>query len=273
MTAADTASQVPELLRAIEGGFARMGKTPDDVTLDNLAPVDEFHVRGREATLELIAAAGFEPGMQVLDLGSGVGGPARVLAAGSDVQVTGIDLNADHCETATRLAEWVGLGDRVSFRQGDVTALPFEDAAFDGAMTVHVGMFVANKKALYAEAARVLKPGARFAIYDAFAVRGAEMFYPVPWASAFDADHALSLTEMTTALDAAGFDVTITRDVTAEAGVWAEATLERLAAAGGPPPVGLHLVVGPDLPVLVKNAADSLARGALAFHQIVCTRR
>ena len=273
MTALDATTHVPELLRAIEAGFARMGKTPDDVTLDNLASVDEFHVRGREATLELIAASGFERGMHVLDLGSGVGGPARVLAAGSGVRVTGIDLNADHCDTAARLAEWVGLDDRVSFQQGDITALPFEDAAFDGAWTVHVGMFVADKAALYAEAARVLKPGARFAIYDAFAVRGGEMTYPVPWAAGSDDDHAMELPDMTAALDAAGFDVTTTRDVTAEAGVWAEATLERLAAAGGPPPVGLHLVVGPDLPVLVKNAADSLARGALAFHQIVCARR
>ena len=273
MTAIETTADAPDLVRAIEAGFAQTGKSPDDVTLDDLASVDEFHVRGREATLELVEAADFARDMNVVDLGSGVGGPARVLAARSGARVTGIDLNGDYCETATRLAAWVGLGDRVSFRQGDVTALPFEDAAFDGAWTVHVGMFVADKAALYGEAARVLKPGARFAIYDAFAVPGAEMTYPVPWAASSDKDFALSLQDMTAALDAAGFDVVAITDVTAAAGVWAKATVERLAASDGPPPVGLHLVVGPDLPVFVKNATDSLARGAAAFHHIVCARR
>ena len=249
MSDVNIAADVPTLLSAIEAGFARMGKSPEDVTLDNLAPVDEFHVRGLAATLELIEASGFEPGMHILDLGSGVGGPARVLATRSGVRVTGIDLNADHCDTATRLAEWVGLGDRVSFQQGDVTALPFEDAAFDGAWTAHVGMFVADKRALYAEAARVLKPGARFAIYDAFAVRGGEMTYPVPWAAASGEDHTLSLPDMTAALDAAGFEVTATQGCDRRSGRLgrgdAGASRRRWrSAAGRPSPRGRARLAG-----------------------------
>ncbi len=140
------------------------GKDLKNLTTAGMATV--VHIRGRKATLELAAQMKLGAGSHVLDIGSGLGGPARTLAETYGCRVTGIDLTPAFCAAAAAMSTWVGLGNLTSFKQGDATKLPFADRQFDAAMTIHVAMNIAAKDRMYAEARRVLKPGGIFAVYD-----------------------------------------------------------------------------------------------------------
>ena len=168
----DLASQIAESLRSA-------GKDISRLTTADLAAVDEFHIRDRKATLELAQSLNLSATTLVLDIGSGLGGPARTLAETYGCRVTGIDLTQAFCDAAATLSGWVGLSDRVTFQQGDATSLPFADAHFDAAMTIHVAMNIASKDQMYAEARRVLKRGSRFGVYDILQGEGGEMLFPV----------------------------------------------------------------------------------------------
>ena len=165
---------------AIAESLRKAGKDPGKLTPTDLATVDEFHIRGRQATLELAQSLKLTAASRVLDIGSGLGGPARTLAEVYGCHVTGIDLTKAFCDAATTLSDWVGLGDRVTFLQGDATHLPFPDGMFDAAMTIHVAMNIHRKDRMYAEARRVLRPGSRFAVYDVLQGEGGEVLFPVP---------------------------------------------------------------------------------------------
>ena len=133
----------PDLERAIEAALVASGKNLDQLTPDDLAPVDEFHTGGRQATIELAAHMAIAPEMHLLDVGCGIGGPSRYFARAHGCRVKGIDLTADYVRTAARLAQRVGLGDRVEYRQASALALPFAPETFDGAYMLHVGMNIA----------------------------------------------------------------------------------------------------------------------------------
>lgn len=170
------------ILDAIKAGLRESGKELGRLVPEDLAPVDEFHIRGREATLELALRAGITPGLRVLDVGCGLGGSARYLATEHRCSVTGIDLTHDFVEVARALAEMVGLRDAVHFRQGSALALPFDDGAFDIAWTEHAQMNIADKRTFYAEIARVPAPCGRLVFHDIFQGGGGEPYFPVPWA-------------------------------------------------------------------------------------------
>ena len=157
-----------DLVSAIEAGLAATGKAPNEATIDDLGPVDEFHVGGRPATLALCEQLGLAGGaeLSVLDIGCGIGGTARCLASNFDCRVTGIDLTPAYVEAARTLSGWTGLTGRVTFEAGSALAMPFPDDSFDVAVMLHVGMNIEDKAALFAEAARVLRPGGRFGVYD-----------------------------------------------------------------------------------------------------------
>jgi ubiquinone/menaquinone biosynthesis C-methylase UbiE len=171
-----------KLADAIAQKLQSAGKDLNKLTTTDLAAVDEFHIRGRKATLELGEKMNLNARSHVLDIGSGLGGPARTLAETHHCRVTGIDLTQAFCDAAAAMSDWVGLGGRVSFKQGDATSLPFEKQTFDAAMTIHVAMNIAAKDKMYLEARRVLKPGGIFAVYDVLQGEGGEVLYPVPWA-------------------------------------------------------------------------------------------
>ena len=171
------------LIRAITEGLAGLGRTPQSVTPDELSPVDEFHVGGRQATEELMQQLHLAKDVRVLDVGSGLGGPARFVASRYGSRVTGIDLTAEYVETARTLTEWTGLGERLSFHHGSALDTPFADAEFDSAYMLHVGMNIPDKKALFREVSRVLKAGGLFAVYDVMKTGDAPLAFPVPWAS------------------------------------------------------------------------------------------
>jgi ubiquinone/menaquinone biosynthesis C-methylase UbiE len=150
-----------DLGAAIVAALGAAGKDPNTLTPDDLAPVDQFHIRGQEATLELVRLAELEPGAHVLDVGGGLGGPARTLAVTVGCRVTVLDLTEEYCRVGADLTQRAGLADRVSFRHGDALALPFEAGSFDAVWTQHSSMNIADKEALYREAHRVLRPGGR----------------------------------------------------------------------------------------------------------------
>ncbi|HLK18951.1 MAG TPA: methyltransferase domain-containing protein, partial [Bryobacteraceae bacterium] len=183
----DTISKVQEHYRAagltarIRSALAAIPGEEQALTVAQLAPLDQFHTRGILATAELAGAAEIEASTRVLDLGCGVGGPARYLAATFGCHVTGIDLSHDFIEAGAYLTERCGLADRVKLRIGDALHPPFEDGVFDAVFLLHVAMNIEDRDALYAGARRVLARGGRLVIFDVVRRGGGEI-YPVPWA-------------------------------------------------------------------------------------------
>ncbi|HUT49429.1 MAG TPA: methyltransferase domain-containing protein [Alphaproteobacteria bacterium] len=165
---------------AIRAALAAAGKDPVALAPGDLAPVDEFHIGGHEATEHLAQTLKITPGMHLLDIGCGIGGAARYFAAASGARVTGIDLTDEYVAVATALADWVGLSGQVSFRQASALDLPFDAGTFDGAAMLHVGMNIADKARLFTEAARTLKPGGRMGVYDVMRIGEGALAYPVP---------------------------------------------------------------------------------------------
>jgi ubiquinone/menaquinone biosynthesis C-methylase UbiE len=262
-TGADRARVILAALRAA-------GLDPDDLTVDDLAPIGEFHIRGREATVELGRALGLGAGQRVLDVGSGIGGASRYFAAACGARITGVDLTPEYCRLAQRFAAATGLADRLDYRSGSALAMPFEDAAFDAAYTQHVAMNVADKPALYAEVARVLKPGAVFGIYDVLQGAGGAAIYPTPWADDGSTSFLATPDEMRELLEAAGFRIESWRDTTAAGRAFFETALVRIAESG-PPPLRLHLLL-PDFRPRAENMLRGLAEDRLDVIEIVCRK-
>lgn len=256
---------------AILQALAGMGKDLDNLVPEDLAAVDEFHVRGRAATLEMAPRLGLDGGKTVLDVGSGIGGPSRLLAAAHGCHVTGLDLTGEYCEVATMLAERTGLSHLVDFRQGNALDMPFEDAAFDVEVTQHMAMNIPAKDTLYAEMFRVLKPGGLLGLYDVLAGSGGEVYFPVPWAWEPSISHLASPEELRELLQGAGFEVLHWRDTTREGREWFR---ERVKAArqGGPPPLGFHLLLGADWPEMARNQLRNLEENRIALVETVCRK-
>ena len=208
------------LLAKIAGDVRNAGLDLDNLRAAELESIDEFHFRGRDATLELLGQLHLPQGSKVLDIGSGLGGVARTIAEEAEVHVTGVDLTREFCDAASAISEWVGLSDKTEFIQADATHLPFPDQHFDGAVTVHVAMNISDKAALYTEARRVLKPGARFGLYDILQGEGGEVLYPAPWASEPSISHLATPDEMRVHLTAAGFEILAETDTTRESLDW-----------------------------------------------------
>lgn len=245
-----------DLSEAIAASLRRAGKDVGGLGTADLATVDEFHIRGRKATLEIARLLNLTTASSVLDIGSGLGGPARTLAETCGCHVTGIDLTPEFCEAASTLSRWVGLGERTRFQQGDATSLPFGDAAFDAAMTIHVAMNIAAKDRMYAEARRVLKPGARFVVYDVLQGEGGDVLYPVPWAREPSISHLATPDTMPSLLQGAGFRLIETQDSTEESQSWFEAMAQRLASAA--PAVTFQAFLGNDFPAMARNQVRNL---------------
>ncbi len=261
-----------ELLAAIRDGVARLGKTPATVTVDDLAPVDEFHVGGRQASEHILGQLGLTQGQHVLDVGCGLGGSARFAAIRYGCQVTGLDLTEEFVTTGQVLCDWVGLADRVALRQGSAVAMPFDAEAFDGAYMLHVGMNIADKDRLCEEVHRVLRPGASFGIYDLMRKGEGELAYPVPWAPTPEISVVRAPQDYRRALVAAGFTVTNEHNRGEFSREFLENLKARMAKADGPAPLGLHILMGETAPQKVANMTRNIGRGTLVPVELVARK-
>ncbi|ABL79475.1 MULTISPECIES: class I SAM-dependent methyltransferase [unclassified Nocardioides] len=238
----------------------------------DLAPVDEFHIRGRAATLEIMEALGVAADSRVLDLGSGLGGPARTVAEESGCSVTGVDLTPEFCEVATALSQWTGMSDRTSFQVGDATATGLPHEGFDAALTVHVAMNIADKPALYAEAFRVLRPGGRFVIYDVLQGEGGPVHFPVPWAADPSTSFLATPERVRELLSAAGFEVISEIDSSEESLAWFQQMRARIER-DGPPPVTFATFLGDAFGQMVANQVANLVERRIRTVMFSSVRR
>ncbi len=239
------------LLERIFGGLLAVGKDPEHLSVEDLTPVDHFHTLGPSATAGLADAAGLREGEVVLDVGSGLGGPARMLAARYGCLVTGLDLTPEFCTAAGELNRRVGLQDRIVIQEGNALALPFPENSFDVVWTMHVSMNIADKAGLFDQFARVLKPGGRLAFFDLIAGAGDPIF-PLPWADEPSINHLVAEDELRTLLSAAGFHVQHWEDLTAEgAAFFAKLTRS---------PLGPHLLIK-DMAPKMDNLRRNLESG------------
>jgi ubiquinone/menaquinone biosynthesis C-methylase UbiE len=251
------ATGLTERLRAALAAFG-----PEDrrLTPEQLGTLDQFHTRGLAATAELAGLAGITADKAVLDVGSGVGGPARFLASTYGCRVTGVDLSEPFVEAARYLTERTGLRDLVSFQTGSAVALPFAGGGFDVVLLQHVAMNIADRAQLYHEIRRVLRSGGRFATYDIVSNEG-EVEYPVPWARTAATSFLQTTAATREAIEAAGFRTLVWQDDTVAAKEW----IMRLRASGPPPSPNLGVVMGPDFAELSANLGRNIIQGRVGI--------
>jgi SAM-dependent methyltransferase len=260
------------LTEAIREALQQAGKDAAHLQPADLAAVDEFHIRGRQATLELANKIKPTPTDRVLDIGSGLGGASRTLAATFGCHVTGIDLTEEYCRTARELAEWVGLNDRVTYQQANALNLPFPERSFDIAWTQHVAMNIPDKATLYREAYRVLKPGGVFALYDVLQGPGGEVVFPVPWAREPSISHLVTPHELQSLLEKAGFEIEHWQDTTAAGRHWFIEVSRRFQESG-PPAISFVLLMGPEFKDMAANQRRNLEESRIALIETICRKR
>jgi SAM-dependent methyltransferase len=248
------------LTERLRTALAALGPEDRRLTPEQLGGLDQFHTRGLAATAELGKLAGITADMSVLDVGSGVGGPARFLAATYGCRVVGVDLSEPFVDAASYLTERTGQSGQVSFETASALDLPFDDGRFDAVLLQHVAMNISDRVRLYREIRRVLKPGGRFATYDVVS-NGSEPHYPLPWARTPRTGFLLTAAATRTAIEPAGFRTLAWQDDTEAAKTW----FDQLRAAGPPPSPNLGVVMGPDFAQLAANLGRSLLEGRLGI--------
>lgn len=247
------------------------GKDIEHLTPDDLAPVDEFHSGGRNATMRLAQLAQINGSERVLDVGCGIGGPSRYLASRFGCRVTGVDLTADFVALAGMLAQRTRLSDKVSYRQGDALDMPFADASFDLVWSQNAAMNIADRDRLYAEMRRVLTPSGRLALQEIAAGPGGEPFYPTPWAGDKSISFLVTPQATRAALERIGFRAVAWQDTTEEA-LQQQMARTKALETGSLPPLGLHIVIGEAFPTVTKNMLRNLQEERLKLFNAVLER-
>lgn len=255
------------LTARIKSALATIMPDGQPLTVDELAPLDQFHVRGMLATAELASAAEVVPSTHVLDIGCGIGGPARSVAATFACSVTGVDLSPSFIDAANYLTTRCGLSSRVSFQVGNALHLPCDDEAFDVVLLQHVAMNIADRAALYHEIHRVLKLGGRLATYD-LVLRKGDIAFPVPWARDTSTSFLLSEGDTRTSLEEAGFTLVFWRDDTEIVLDWFKTTMTGPTQSE----MNLGLVMGPDMREMASNLARNLREDRLGVLSAVLKR-
>jgi sarcosine/dimethylglycine N-methyltransferase len=248
------------LTERLKTALTALGPEDRRLTPQQLAALDQFHTRGLAATAELANLAGITADMSVLDVGSGVGGPARFLAATYGCRVTGVDLSEPFVDAARYLTERTGQSGRVSFQTASALELPFDDGRFNVVLLQHVAMNILDRARLYREIRRVLTSGGRFATFDVVLSHG-EPHYPVPWARTPATSFLLTAAATREAIEAAGFRTLTWRDDTEAARAW----VAELRASGLPPLPNLDVMMGPDFAQLAANLGRNLMEGRLGI--------
>src|SRR5258708_7011985 len=254
---------------AVLDGRRAAGKDPDRLEPGDLAPVDEFHIGGRQATVDFADELRVTRGMHLLDIGSGLGGASRYFAHALGCTVTGIDLTEEYVRVAQALSVRTGLAGQVSYRQGSALALPFPAGTFDGAYMLHVGMNIADKAALFGQVRQALKPGGGFGVSGVGRERGAPLPPPRRGAGGRETSSLEPGPPCARLLAAAGFEV-LTQRSRREFAVTFFRELRARIAQSGAPPLGLHLLMGATTPQKIANMMTALEAGLISPTEIIC---
>jgi len=244
------------------------GKDPERVSSEELSLLDNFHVGGRNAIEDLSVFMGLRQGMQLLDVGCGVGGPARYFAE-RGCEVTGIDLSEEFVRVAVSLTAKLKLDAKAHFRQGSALEMPFEPGTFDGAYMIHVGMNIQDKAGVFREVARVLKQGGRFAIFDIMRSGNEALEFPLPWASSTATSFVVTPEEYRRTLEAASFRIEHQRNRRHFAVEFMEKRKAAIAASGSAPVLGVQLLMGEQAALMMKNVNEAIEKGTLEPVEIV----
>jgi SAM-dependent methyltransferase len=240
--------------------------------LERLAGLDQFHTGGMESTRALAERAAITAVDQVLDVGGGLGGSARLLAHECGCHVTVLDLIEDYCRAGERLTAWAELNEQIRFQHGDALALPYGDAAFDVVWTQHSSMNIADKVRLYAEAYRVLRPGGRLALYEVVAGSVVPPHFPVLWARTSENSFLVTQDVLRATLAQTGFGELSWQDTSTWALGWLEARQQALTPGGAAQRTGLPLVLGPEFSTMAQNHRRNLREGRICIIEAVFRR-
>jgi len=259
------------LYNKIIEGLDKLGKDLSKITLDDLQPVDEFHIRGKVATKELIELANFTPEMRILDVGCGVGGSTRRLSHETGCYVTGIDLSDEFIDVAERLTELLNMPERVKFIAASALELPFDDSAFDGAWSIQMNMNIEDKTGLLSEIFRVLKPGACAIFYEVCGNINTPVYFPVPWAQDSSMSFLLPPEAFRDIIKSAGFSIEIWNDKTDLA---QQAFAHMTEPQHNPtlPTLGVHMLVGKDILTKAYNLRRNLDEQRVSLIEIVALK-
>jgi ubiquinone/menaquinone biosynthesis C-methylase UbiE len=261
------------LLSRLNAALTQDGVDPDHPGMEALAPYDQFHGRGLEATMEIADLMQAGATDHVLDIGSGIGGPARYIANRFGCRVTGIDLTREFCEVARHLTRLLDLEDRITFEVGNALAMPFADGSFDGAYSMNVSMNIADKGAFYQEIHRVLKPGSWLMLSEIAKGEGADLDYPTPWASSAQTSFLSTPEETRRGLLEAGFDVIQLRNTLEQAltsGARSRAMVER---GEKPPNRAVMLIHGDIATQAMANMSRGLSEARIVPIDVLSRRR
>jgi len=245
--------------------------SPDTVTVEQLAPVDHFHARGLPATVELADVLPIEARHHIIDVGCGVGGPARYFAKRFGCRVSGVDITAPFVEAANKLTALLKMESLVEVKLGDGQQLPFADAVFDGGYAQHVTMNVAERARFFAEAFRVLRSGGFFALTEHGLGRHGDPHYPVPWSEDGSGSHLVTPADTTAYLNEAGF-VDVKVEETGAKYLAGYRRAMELAAQGALPAFGIQILMGQTAPAKTKNAARNIEEGRTRPIQVICRK-
>ena len=260
-----------DLYDKILAGLDKLGTDLSEVTLDDLQPVDEFHIRGDTATRELIALANFTPDMHILDVGCGIGGSTRRLAHETGCRVTGIDLSDEYIDVAERLTQLLGMQDRVKFHACSALDLPFDDNVFDGAWSIQMNMNVEDKLSWLSETRRVIKPGGRAILYEVCGGKNTPQHFPVPWAQDDSMSFLIPPESFRDVIQSAGFDVTVWNDKT-DLARKAFAQVKKPAGKPTLPVLGVYMLVGEDVAIKAYNLHRNLEEDRVSLIETVAIK-
>ncbi len=248
---------ISEILNSILDGLESSGKNLHTLEQNDLSPIDEFHTRGKESTIEIANLAQLQPHHKVLDVGCGLGGSARYIANEYGCSVVGIDLTDEYVDVAKKLTEFVKLSDKVSFKQGSAIELPFPPENFDIVWTEHTQMNISDKEKFYGEMSRVLKPNGRLVFHDVFFGTNKAPYYPTPWAENDSLSSLCTQEEAKTAIQKSNLKVNEWKDKSEQSLEFFKEMIKKTEKSG-PPPLGFHLLMGKTAKTKLLNLARNL---------------
>lgn len=261
-----------DLLERLHAALLGDDIDPDHPTIETLAPFDQFHGRGLEATEEVADVLAVAATDHLLDVGSGIGGPARYIADRFGCRVTGIDLTAEFCDVARHLTQMLGLEDRVAFEQGDALAMPFADASFDGAYSMNVSMNIADKAGFYREIHRVLRPGAWLVLIEIAQGPNGSLDYPTPWAQTAESSFLVTPSETGEVLEASGFTDLKSRDTAKESLAFGARSRAMVERGEKPPYRAVQLIHGDLATEVIANSTRGIVEARIIPIEVFCRK-